>query len=186
MPVTLSDDQVASLRAELEQGRRDKVIRESVEQIWNSPKLGDRAKDLWKEQFPDSQIEGHDLKKEIFGRLDREKEEREKAAAEAAERERLEHFQRQKSEVQARHSLTDDAMDRMEKEMNERKVYDYEVMAEHFVARQPKPIENTQRSHMWNYDQAKEFKEISADPEKYAFNELVKAINNDEARLRNR
>ena len=148
--------------------------------------MSDEAKALAKKKFPDATIADYDLKKEIFGRLDKERDERAKAAAEAAEKERTDFYTKQKSEVQKKHGLTDDAMARMETEMNERKVYDYEVMADHFVSKQPKPIADTANSHFWRHDRQKEFKEISADPEGYAFNEIVKAIHTDEANRRNR
>ena len=118
--------------------------------------------------------------------MDREKEEREKAAREAEENQKREYFSKQKSDVQKRHGLTDDAMERMEAEMDEKKVYDYEVMASHWVAKNPRPIEQTHADHFWRYDKQDTFKEIAADPEKYAYDEIVKTLREQESRDRNR
>ena len=184
MPLTLTDDQIAQLRAEREQWQRDKLVREAAEGLWNDPKMSDRAKALWKEKYPDTKIDDYDLKQEVFGRLDREK----KEAADAAEAARLatetDRLASQKSRVQKEYSFTDDAMDRMEKEMSERKVYDYEAMAPYFASKEPKPIESYQRGHLWNHDRGEEFKKISADPEEYAFNEIVNTLREQERRTR--
>ena len=186
MPVTLTDDQVAELRQKLAQGDRDALVRQSAEAIWNDPEMSDSAKALWKKKFPETTIADYDLKREVFGRLDAEKKERDDAAREKAEAEQVERYRSQKARVQKERGFTDDAMERMEKEMNDRKVYDYEVMADSYAARNPKPIENTQRSHMWNHSRSDEFKKISEDPEGYAFDEMVAAMNRDEQNRRNR
>lgn len=184
MPLTLTDDQVAALRAERAQWERDKLVREAAEGLWNDPKLSDRAKALWKEKYPETQIQDYDLKTEIFGRLDREKAEAEKARQEQLEAESVARLQAQKAQVKQQYGFTDDAMERMEKEMNERKVYDYEAMAPFFASKQPKPIESYQNSNRWNHDRTEEFKKISADPEDYAFTEIVNTLREQDRRAR--
>lgn len=184
MPLTLTDEQVAQLRAEREQAARDKQLRESVDAIWNDPELGDRAKELFKKKFPDVKIDDYDLKQQIFSRLDAEKEAAEKARREALEAESVARLQSQKSRVQQEYGFTDDAMERMEKEMNERRVYDYEAMAPYFASKEPKPIESYQTSNRWNHDRQEKFKEIVADPEDYAFNEIVTTLREQERRAR--
>lgn len=184
MPLTLTDEQVAQLRAEREQAARDKSVRESVDAIWNDPKLGDQAKRLFKEKFPETKIDDYDLKQEIFGRLDREKAEAEEARTKAAHEESVARLAAQKARVQKEWSFTDDAMDRMEAEMNERRVYDYEAMAPYFASKQPKPIESYQNTNRWNHDRQEEFKKISADPEDYAFTEIVNTLREQERRAR--
>lgn len=184
MPLTLTDEQVAALRAEREQAQRDKQVREAAEAIWNDPELSDQAKALWKRKFPETKIDDYDLKREIFGRLDAEKAEREKARAEAEETASVERLRTQRARVQQEHGFTDDAMERMEKEMNERRVYDYEAMAPFFAAKEPKPIEPYQSQHRWNHDRSETFKKIAADPEEYAFNEIVNSLRDQERRAR--
>lgn len=184
MPLTLTDEQVAQLRAEREQWQRDKLVRERADEIWNDPKLGDRAKQLWKEKWPDDRIDGYDLKQEVFGRLDQEKADRERARQEALEAESVTRLQEQKARVQKEYAFTDDAMDRMEKEMNERRVYDYEAMAPYFASKEPKPIESYQRNHLWNHDRQDSFKKIAEDPEDYAFTEIVNTLREQERRAR--
>lgn len=184
MPLTLTDEQVAALRAEREQAARDKSVRESVDAIWNDPELGDRAKELFKKKFPETRIDDYDLKQQIFSRLDAEKEAAEKARREQLEAESVARLQTQKSRVQQEYGFTDDAMERMEKEMNERRVYDYEAMAPYFASKEPKPIESYQTSNRWNHDRSETFKKIAADPEDYAFNEIVQTLREQERRAR--
>lgn len=184
MPLTLTDEQVAELRREREQALRDRQVRESVDGIWNDPELGDAAKALFKKKYPETPIEGYDLKQEVFGRLDREKAEAEKAREEAALAAQTERMQRQRAAVKEEYSFTDDAMERMEAEMRERKVYDYEAMAPFFASREPKPIESYQNTNRWNHDRSETFKKIVADPEDYAFTEIVNTLREQERRSR--
>lgn len=184
MPLTLTDEQVAALRTEREQWARDKAVREAAEGLWNDPKMSDRAKALWKEKYPETPIQDYDLKQEIFGRLDREKAEAEKARQERLEAESVERLRSQKDAVRKQYGFTDDAMDRMEKEMHERRVYDYEAMAPFFASKEPKPIESYQNTNRWNHDRTEEFKRISADPEEYAFGEIVNTLREQERRSR--
>lgn len=184
MPLTLTDEQVAQLRQEREQWQRDKQVRESAEAIWNDPELSDQAKALWKKKYPETRIDDYDLKREIFGRLDAEKAEAEKARREAQEAESVARLQSQKEQVKQQYGFTDDAMDRMEAMMSERKVYDYEAMAPYFASKEPKPIESYQNQNRWNHDRTEQFKRISADPEEYAFNEIVNTLREQERRAR--
>ena len=188
MPLTLTDDQVQTVRAQLAQAQQDAEIRKAVEGVWNhkDPALSDEAKALFKKAYPDAQIGDYDLKSALNKRIDdfEKRQADEKKAAQ--EKERTDFYTTQRAEVQKRHSLTDDAMTRMEKEMDEKKVYDYEVMADSFVSSQPKPIRDTATAHFWHHDRQKEFKEIAADPEGYAYEEILKALNTDEMTRRNR
>lgn len=184
MPLTLTDEQVAALKAEREQWQRDKQVRESAEAIWNDPELSDQAKALWKKKFPEAKIDDYDLKQQIFARLDKEKADAEKARQDALEAESVSRLQAQRAKVQKDHGFTDDAMERMEREMHERRVYDYEAMAPFFASKEPKPIESYQRNHLWNHDRNEEFKRISADPEDYAFTEIVNTLREQERRSR--
>ena len=184
MPLTLTDEQVAALRAEREQAARDKQVRESVEGIWNDPELGDHAKALFKKKYPETKIEDYDLKSEIFGRLDREKAEAAKARQEAEEAAAVARLQAQKDQVKKDYGFTDDAMDRMEVEMRARRVYDYEAMAPFFASKEPKPIESYQSQNRWNHDRSELFKKIADDPEEYAFGEIVNTLREQERRSR--
>jgi hypothetical protein len=185
MPVTLNDQEVAQLRAEREQWLRDKQIAEFANAIWSDPKLSDEAKALAKKKFPDTQIPDYDLRQELRSEFAKRDEAAAKEKEDAEKKKANDYYTKQRREVQQRHGFTDDAMARMEKQMDERKVYDYEVMAEHFVSREPKPIENTAGGHFWNHQKQDVFKQIVNDPEEYAFQEIVGAIGRDEANARN-
>ena len=106
MPVTLTDEQVAELRGKLAQADRDALVRQSAEAIWNDPELSDSAKALWKKKFPETTIADYDLKREVFGRLDAEKKERDDAAREKAEAEQVERYRSQKARVQKERGFT--------------------------------------------------------------------------------
>lgn len=184
MPVTLSDEQVAQIRAQLEEGQRHKAVAEFAQSIWNDPKLSDEAKALAKRKYPDAQIPDYDIRKEVNDRFEKERVAREEADKKRKEEEQTAFYTKQRQSVQEEYGFTDDAMQRMEKEMNERRVYDYEAMAPFFASKEPKPIENTQHNHFWNHSKQDSFKQIIDDPEGYAMNELVRAVDQD-ARARN-
>jgi len=185
MPITLTDQEVAALKAEREQWQRDKQIAEFANAIWNDPALSDEAKALAKKKFPDTPIADYDLRKELRDELKKDRDERAREKEEAEKQKASDFYAAQKADVQKRHGFTDDAMERMEAEMRDKRVYDYEVMAEHFASRQPKPIENTHSGHFWNHHKSDEFKRIVADPEDYAYQEILGAIQRDEAAARN-
>ena len=63
MPLTLSDEQVTQLRAQLEEGKRNKEVADFANAIWNDPALSDEAKALAKRKFPDTPIPDHDLRR---------------------------------------------------------------------------------------------------------------------------
>ena len=186
MPITLTDDQVAYLRQQLAQGQQDAEVRKFAEAIWNDPNLSDEAKALAKKKFPDAQIGDYDLKSALNKRIDDFEQKQKDTERAKVEQERTDFYTKQKSDVQKRYGFTDDAMARMETQMDERKVYYYEVMAQHFASKEPKPIRDTAQSHFWHHDRQKEFKQIAGDPEGYAFDEIVKAIETDETNRRNR
>ena len=183
MPITLSDEQVAQLRAFQAEAQRNKEIADFTNGIWNDPTLSDEAKALAKKKYPDLAIPDFDLKRSVDARFTKEREDREKIERDKAEKEASDRFAAQRKSVQKEYGFTDDAMERMEKEMNERRVYDYEAMAPYFASKEPKPTENTS-GHFWNYSKQDKFKEIAADPEDYALNELTNAIRADDQRRR--
>jgi hypothetical protein len=185
MPLTLTDEQVAGLRAEREQWLRDKQIAEFANAIWSDPALSDDAKALAKRKFPDTPIPDYDLRKEVMGELSKDREARAKEIEDAKKREAEEFYAKQRSDVQKNYGFTDDAMERMEALMKDKRVYDYEVAAAHFASKEPRPIENTNSGHFWNHTKSDEFKKIVADPEQYAFDEIVTAIQRDAERERN-
>jgi hypothetical protein len=185
MPVTLNDQEVAALKAEREQWQRDRQIAEFANAIWNDPALSDEAKALAKKKFPTTPIPDYDLRQELRSELKKDRDERTREKEEAEKKKASDFYADQKTQVQKRHGFTDDAMERMEAEMRDKRVYDYEVMATHFASREPKPIETTNSGHFWNHHKSDEFKKIVSDPEDYAFNEIVGAIQRDEANSRN-
>ena len=184
MPITLDDQQVAHLRTQLAEAQSNKELAQFAQAIWNDPALSNEAKALAKKKWPDMQIPDYDIQKRVDDRFAKEKEERDKVEREATEKAAGERFKAQRKSVQEQYNFTDDAMERMEKEMNERRVYDYEAMAPFFASKEPKPIENTAGGHFWNHAKQDTFKQIVNDPEDYAFNEIARAVEADDQRRR--
>jgi hypothetical protein len=181
MPVTLTDQQAAQIRQLIEEGNQAKVALKGAQELWNDPALGDQAKALWKKKWPDATIEGYDAKQEVKAVVDGFKEEREKEKREAAERAETERMLAQRKMVQERRGYTDDAMQRMEKLMEEKKVYDYEAGDLLFAAKNPTPSDGSAAydKHFWNHEKQPGYKEIAADPERWGFNELARAVERD-------
>jgi len=183
MPVTLTDEQAAELRTRLSQAETNRQIAEAASKLWNDPERGNRAKALWKEQFPDSDLAEYDVEQRINQRLDREAQERRDAEKAAREREQDEQLARNRRETQERYKATDDAMTRLEKMMIEKNVGDYEVAAQHFFSREPQPSDDAGfDSQFWHHDRSDLFKEITADPEEWGRKEILKTIREGERR----
>lgn len=181
MPVTLTDEQIAQLRSRLEAGDRAIPIAESATQLWNHAEFGDEAKAVWKKAFPEARIDGYDTEQRINARLDKERREREEREKKEREEAEDREWKSKRKAAQDKHGLTDDAMERIEKLMVEKKVGDYDVAATYFVSQEPSPSEGTAEydRHFWQHDRTPEYQEVAADPEGYARKEIMKAIRAD-------
>ena len=185
MPVTLTDEQVAELRRRLTQAETDGQIAAASAKIWNSPERGERAKALWKEEFPDTDLGGYDVEQRLNARLDRERREREEAEKTARDRQQDERIASQRKEIQDRYGATDDAMTRLEKLMVERNIGDYEVAGEYMFSREPKVSDGQELdSGFWQHEKADTFKEIASDPEAWGRSEILKTLRESERRER--
>jgi hypothetical protein len=187
MPLTLTDEQVTALRQEREQWFRDRQIAQQALGIVNDPKTSDRAKALWKEAYPEARDDAYETKQELTAKVDKfiqdQKDEKKTAKDEA---DKAQWAADRKSTQEAR-SFTDDAMERLEKFMVDRGISNYEDAADLWVARNPKPTEDTgYADRYWNHTQQDQFEQIAKDPEKYAEREIIKAIRTDMNNARNR
>jgi hypothetical protein len=183
MPITLTDEQVAQFRAELEAGRRAKNVEDMVNGIWNDPALTNEAKALFKKKYPDVPIPDYDVERKVEQRFA----ERDKKEADAKKKEREaaqdEDFKSRRKRTQDDYGFTDDAMGRLEKLMNERGIGDYEVAAEYFAAREPKPSDaRDAHGPRWGFQDDKAFDEIAKDPEKWAHSQILQAARTDQQR----
>jgi hypothetical protein len=189
MPVTLTDEQARQVRQLIEEGQQAKNALKGVQTVWNDPKTSDRAKALWKEAFPDSQVDGYDQKVELQGIVNGFKKEREDEKREAEIAARTQRAKNQRTEAQQRHGFTEEAMGRLDKLMEEKEIYDYEAGALLLASREPKPSDGSGdrgSGHFWQHDKQPAFKEISADPEKWGYEEIYKAAKADQDAQRNR
>lgn len=183
MPVTLTDEQLAQLRTQLEAGQRAQAIAEGATQIWNDPELSDAAKALWKKKFPEGKIPEYDIEQKVMARLDKEKSDREAAEKAKRDKEADEEYSRKRKATQEKYKFTDDAMGRLEQLMTERNVGDYDVAASFFASQEPQPSDGEgYDGQYWHHERAPEYKEIAQDPEGYARRAILQAIRNDQRR----
>jgi hypothetical protein len=186
MPVTLTDEQVQSLREFAAEAQRNKGIADMMNGIYGDPALGQEARALIKKKYPNLPIPDYDTKNEINARLDREKQERLDAEKAAKDKAADEKFREQRADTQKKFGFTDDAMGRLEKLMMERNIGDYEAAATFMASKEPQPSDDQTGfdRHFYRHDQDETFKQIADDPEGWARTELIKAVRSD-ARARN-
>ena len=185
MPTTLTDEQVAKLKEQLDAGSRAKQVADMVDAIYNDPALGREARALIKKKFPDLPIPDYDVEVKVESRLEADKREREEAEKKRREAEEDERYKSQRQKTKDDYGFTDEAMERVEKLMTERNIGDYEVAATYFAAKEPKPADDRGgEGRYWNHGKGDDFKEISADPEEWARKQILQAARNDEQRLR--
>ena len=186
---TISDEQAAQIRQLLTEGDQAKAALKGAQELWNDPTLGDQAKALWRKKWPDAVIPGYDEKQQLQSIVDAERtriEEGKRNEQVTAEENRM---RQQRAAVQKKRGYTDEAMQRMDQLMGERKIYDYEAGDLLFAAQNPTPSDGTSDydGHFMNYDRHPEAGAIAKDPERWGFDQLVGALNRDtEQRKRNR
>ena len=175
---TISDEQAAQIRKLIDEGNAAKQALRGAQELWNDPELGDAAKALWKKKWPDAAIDGYDAKQEVKAVVDGFKKEREDEKREAELKARTDRLANQRKEIQERRGYTDDAMTRMEAMMKERDILEYEAADLLFAAKEPRPSDANAdyHSHFWEHEKQPAFKEIAADPERWGFNEIVRAV----------
>lgn len=173
MPREISDEEYNFL-----QQRRQ--IADFVEPIYQHPKWGREAKRLIKQVYPQVNIPDYDITEQVDQRFEAEKKERQEAETARKHQEEDDAWRKERARVKDEYKFTDEGLQRLEKFMIDNKVGSYEVAASYMAAKEPKPIEATYDQHFWNHDKQEDFQKIAADPEKYAFNEIVQAIHRDE------
>jgi hypothetical protein len=175
MPREVTDEEYNFL-----QSRRQ--VADFVESIYNDPSLNKEAKALIKRKYPQIQIPDHDLEERFDKRIDELKKERDDERRSAKEAEEEKKYTEARSKVQKDYGFTDDGMKDLEKMMVERNIGDYEVAATFHSAKNPKPIDADHGDGFWHHSKQDGFKEISADPEGWARNEILSALRKDSAR----
>lgn len=179
MPKTISDEEYNHLV-----GR--KQVADFVEPIYNSKELGSEARALLKKAYPNLQIEGFDLKQEFKNEIDQIRNEVKETERQRQDREESERFKQLRSKVQDQYKFTEEGMKKLEDLMVERNIGDYEAGALLLASKEPKASDSSiGPSRFWNYEKHDSFSEISKDPEKWGFNQLVQAAERDSQRARN-
>ena len=185
MPVTLTDEQMAQLRTELESGKRARGVEDMVNGIWNDPQLSAEAKSLFKRKYPDVPIPDFDIEQKVNARFDAEKAERDAERKKKRDDEQDAHNASEKKRVQDEYSFTDDGMKEVEDFMLKNNVGSYEVAASYLASKRPKPTDDLgYDNHLWRHQDQDNFKAISDDPEGYARKEILRAARADQARQR--
>lgn len=179
MPRTISDEEYNHLV-----GR--KTVADFVEPIYNSKELGPEARALIKKAYPNLQIEGYDIKQELKGETQELKKEIDQVRKEIKDREDSEKFQQVRKRTQDEFKFTDEGMKKLEDLMIERNIGDYRAGALLMASENPRASDPTPGSQrFWNYEKQDSFAEISKDPEKWGFNQLLGAAERDSQRARN-
>ena len=178
MPRTISDEEYNHLI-----GR--KTVADFVEPIYNSRELGPDARALIKRAYPNLQIEGYDLKQELKADIERERNERLDNDRRRADAEETEKFKKLRQKVKDDYRFTDEGMEKLEKLMVDRNIGDYEAGAVYMASKEPKPSDSTPAQRYWNHEKQDGFAEISKDPEKWGYEQILGAAHRDAARMRN-
>lgn len=185
MPLTLTDEQVAEMRAREAAAQRHKQVADMVDAIYNDPQLGIEARALIKKKFPDIPIPDYDLEQKLNARLEAEKREREDEKRKAREAELDGNVKSARQQIKEQYGFTDDAMKRLEDFMVEKNVGDYEVAAQYFASKEPQPSQDSgYQSQFWNHHTQDTFKEIAADPEEWGRKQIHDAVVADARRAR--
>lgn len=176
MPTTLSDEQIAYLR-------NRETVANFADALYNDPAISPELKRLIKRKHPDLPIPDYDAEQRINARFDEEKKAREDAASKAQEDKERADWLAERERVKTSRNLTDDAMERLEKMMLDRRIGNYEDAADLMVAREPKTSSPTQEldDRMWHHNRNEQFKEIAKDPQGWARGELLAAMARDKA-----
>jgi hypothetical protein len=151
-----------------------------VESIYNDPTLNKEAKALIKRKYPNLQIPDYDIEQNVNKRLDEEKKAREDQEAAVRHQRETETWKERRAATQKEYGFTDDAMKRLEDLMIERNIGDYEAGAMLLAAKEPKPMEPTHDTFRWNHEKQEGFKEIAADPEGWARQQILNAVRADD------
>jgi hypothetical protein len=179
MPREISDEEYQFL-----QGKRQ--IADFVETIYQNPKFANKAKALIKEAYPNINIPDFDIRTEVTQRLDAEAQARRDAEEATKVAKEDEEWRRVRKQTQESYGFTDEAMQRLERIMVEKKIGDYEVAATYLTSREPKAIEPGFDQGHWHHERQDGFKEIIKDPESWARNELIQAMHRDEQKSKQR
>lgn len=180
MPRTISDAEYNHLV-----GR--KTVADFVEPIYNSKELGAEARALIKKAYPNLAIEGYDLKQELKSEIAQVRNEFHETERQRRDREEAERFQQVRKKTQDEFKFTEEGMKKLEDLMVERNIGDYRAGALLMASEQPKPVESHigPAQRYWNHEKQDGFDEISKDPEKWGFNQLLQAAERDSQRARN-
>lgn len=179
MPRTVSDQEEAYWR-----GRAQ--VADFVEGIYQNPKFTKAAKRLIKEAYPQLQIPDLDIEDKVDARFAEEQRRREEIEAADRQRKETEAWESKRSSAQKKYGLTDDAMKEMEDWMVKEEVGNYDVAASHRIQMNPKPSAAGFDATRWHHEKQPGWEDIAKDPEGWARNEIMGAIQRDVDRERNR
>lgn len=177
MPREVSDEEYNFL-----QGRRQ--VADFVESIYNDPTLSKEAKKLIKKKYPNLQIPDYDIEEKVEQRFADEHKARSDQEAATRQAQLDEQIKTSRSTVQKEYGFTDEAMKQLEDLMVQRNIGDYEAGAMLMASKQPKQSEPTFDTFRWNHEKQQGFKEIAADPEGWARQQILDAVTADDRRSR--
>lgn len=163
--------------AELAQLRRDATTGRFAEGLYNDPHVGDALRELIKKAKPDLKIPDYDLKREVFARLDSDKEAREKADKEVAEKAENDKLSKAIDDAVGKYNLTDKGRDRVMEMMQQGQIASPDHAAELLAARaQMSADQSPGHDGLWRHTQAADFVDIAKNPESWARGEIFKSL----------
>lgn len=178
MPRTISDQ-------EYELNQQARGIADLALGLINDPVLGHEAKTLLKKKHPQYRDAEFDLRNEFNAKLEEDRQKRAEAEQKKLEETERERIQQMRKATQEQYGFTDEAMEKLEKFMEEKYVGDYEVAAAYMAAREPKPSDGGMDQQNWNFMKQPDIEKVQEDPEGWGSSELLAAIRRDQQRIRN-
>src|SRR5215475_521692 len=161
-------------------------VADLVEPIWDDPDLSKDAKRLLKRKYPNLQIPDYDLEEKFEKRLEEDRKKKEEAENNTRRAKEEDTWKTERKRIQDEYKYSDDDMTDLEKMMVDKNVANYEVAAEYRKAKTPRPSKPTYDQGFWNHGKDEKFKQISQNPEGYAREQFLQAIDRDAARARGR
>lgn len=175
MPRTISDAEVAQIEQE-------RNLLKFIRSVWDDPELNPEAKALVKRKYPTISIPDLDIRNEVRGMIESDRQERLRLEEEKRQQEEDRQFDEKRASVRKKYSLTEDGMKDLEDFMVKNNVGSYDIAAEYRIAKQPKPSEATYEDNRWNHSKMEGFADIAKDPESWARKEFIQAMNRDNER----
>lgn len=184
------DPRLAQLWPHVQKGQFAQEIWDQAERIQDpfefKGKMSDALKEIIKRTHPGIPQEGYDAERRVNQRIDSLESKQEAKERKAREEAEDAAWKAQLDEVRKRYKYNDDDMKRLDKFMRERQIYNPEDAAMVLNQREPKMTDAGDSSGMFhNYQKQDGWDEVSANPEKWAHDQIYAAAKRQELAEKN-